>query len=294
MSRPILLVLLVTAGPLLAQTADEKQATVKFLAALQQPDGGFVPAPMDPKSDAAPRSSLRATSAAVRAIKYLGGEVPNKDKALAFVKSCQDAEHRSYTDVPGGKADVVSTAVGMMAIAELQPGAKQEKSVRYLAENARTFEERRLAVAGMEAAGQFAPEVKDWLAEAEKGRNPDGTYGKGPGQARETGGIVAMILRQGGKLSDDHRRAVLAALQAGQRPDGGYGKADSRTSDGEATYRVMRAFHLLKEKPKDVAKLREFMNKCRNADGGYGVTPGQTSTVGGTYYVAVMGYWLEK
>ena len=72
------------------------------------------------------------------------------------------------------------------------------------------------------------------------------------------------------------------------------GKAGAKGSDLETTYRVMRAFHLLKEKPKDVAKLKEFISKCRNADGGYGVAPGQPSTVSGTYYAAVVGKWLGE
>jgi hypothetical protein len=146
----------------------------------------------------------------------------------------------------------------------------------------------------MEAAKKFAPEVKAWLAEIEKTRNPDGTFGKNEAQARDTGGVAAMILRSGNSLTDEHRKNIVAVLQAGQRADGGYGKAGEKSSDGETTYRVMRAFHLLGEKPKDVAKLKEFQAKCRNADGGYSVAPGQPSTVSGTYYVAAIGQWIEK
>lgn len=42
---------LLIASPLFAQTADEKKATVRFLASLQQSDGGFIVAPQDPKAD---------------------------------------------------------------------------------------------------------------------------------------------------------------------------------------------------------------------------------------------------
>ena len=56
----------------------------------------------------------------------------------------------------------------------------------------------------------------------------------------------------------------------------------------------MRAFYLLKEKPKDVAQLKAYIAKHRNADGGYGAAPGQPSTVSGTYYAAVIGHWLEE
>jgi prenyltransferase beta subunit len=285
---------LFVAFPIFAQSPEEKQATIVFLKSLQQPDGGFVAAPADSKSDAAPKSSLRATSGAVRAIKYFGGEVPNADKALEFVKSCYSQETGAFADAPKRKEDITITAVGMMAAVELQKEPCLDQSIAYLVKNAKTFEERRLAVAGMEAAKKFDPAIKQWFVEIEGTRNWDGTFGKGDGQARETGGVAAMILRSGGKFSDDHRKAIVAALRAGQRSDGGFGKVDSKASDGETTYRVMRAFYLLGEKPKDVVKLKSFLASCRNKDGGYGVAPGQASTVGGTYYVAAIGKWLAK
>jgi prenyltransferase beta subunit len=283
--------------PLAAQGADERQATLRFLSSLQRPDGGFVTALQDPKADGKPMSSLRATSAAVRAIKYLGGGVPNKEKATEFVMACHDSEGGGFANRPKDKPDVTSTAVGLMAIAEFDrrrlPPVAVGRSILFLAENAETFEERRLAAAGMEAAGAFPPRLKEWFAEIRKTANPDGTYGKGDGQARETGSVIAMFLRAGEKLPEAERNAAITALQAGQRPDGGFGKAGEKGSDGETTYRVMRAFHLLKEKPKDVEKLKEFFGKCHNADGGYGVAPGQPSTVSGTYYVAAVGMWLK-
>lgn len=295
MRRSLFFVLLLLPAPLAAQSADEKKATITFLAGLQQPDGGFVAAPIDPRVDAIPRSSLRATSAAARAIRALGGEVPNQAKAARFVQSCYDKESGGFADTPKGEPDVTATAVGMMAAAELYPTAFDPVPCnRYLVTNAKTFEERRLAVAGMEAGKAFPVVINEWFAEVEKGRNPDGTYGKGDGQARETGGVAAMNLRSGGTLSDEHRKAAVAALKAGQRADGGFSKADAKGSDLETTYRVMRAFHLLREKPKDEAKLKEFIGKCRNKDGGYGVSPGQPSQVSGTYYASMIGKWLES
>ena len=288
--RPALVLALVLPLSAVAQPAADKKATIRFLVGLQQPDGGFVATPGDPKA----KSSLRATSAAVRAIKYLGGEVPNADKVRVFVANCHDPESGAYADGPGGKGDVILTAVGIMASAELEKARNFGPSVAYLAKSAETFEQRRLAVAGMEAAGKFVPVIKSWFAEIRKQRNPDGTYGTGDGQARETGGVVAMFLRAGEKLSDDERKAVVSALQAGQRPDGGFGKTGEKGSDVETTYRVMRAFHLLKERPKDVAKLKEFIAKCRNADGGYGVVPGQPSTAAGTYFAATVRKWLGE
>jgi prenyltransferase beta subunit len=298
--RRTLLLALFLPFPLAAQTADEKQATIKFLTSLQQPDGGFVAAPPGPKADGKPTSSLRATSAAVRAIKYFGGELPNKDKTIQFVKSCYSRWESGFSDQPKGKVDVPTTAIGLMAVAELfladfKKIEDDTRCVEFLGKNASTFEERRLAVAGMEAGKGWPRDTLNlWFAEVHKTANPDGTYGKGDGQARATGGVIAMYLRAGAKLPDDQRKAVIAALQAGQRADGGFGKAGETGSDGETTYRVMRAFHLLKEKPRDLAKVKEFFAKCRNADGGYGTAPSQPSTVSGTYYAASVGMWLAE
>ena len=58
-------------------TAEQKKETVKWVLALADPNGGFYPAPPDPTGSAAPKPSLRATSAGVRTLKYLGAEVPN-------------------------------------------------------------------------------------------------------------------------------------------------------------------------------------------------------------------------
>jgi prenyltransferase beta subunit len=190
---------------------------------------------------------------------------------------------------------VTTTAIGLMAVAELYPDRfDPAPSNRFLSNNAKSFEERRLAVAGMEAAKVFAPVIKDWFAEIRKTANPDGTFGKGDAQARETGGVIASFLRAGQKLPADQHKAVVAALQAGQRSDGGFGKPGDKGSDGETTYRVMRAFHLLKEKPKNVDGVRQFFARCRNADGGYGMAPGQPTTVGGTYYAAAVSRWLGE
>jgi prenyltransferase beta subunit len=281
--------------PLAAQTAAEKTGTVQFLASLQQSDGGFLAGPLTKESVAAPRSSLRATTAAVRAIKYFGGPIPNAEKAAAFVTSCYDRRTGGFADQPKGTPDVTTTAVAMMAAAELYPDRfDPAPSTRVLVNNAKSFEERRLAVAGMEAAGKFDPVIKTWFDEIRKTANPDGTYGKGDALARETGGVIAMFLRAGEMLPDEQRSAAIRAMQAGQRSDGGFGKPGDKGSDGETTYRVMRAFHLLKAKPKNVDGVRQFFARCRNPDGGYGVAPGQPTTVGGTYYAAAVSRWLAE
>jgi hypothetical protein len=39
--------------------------------------------------------------------------------------------------------------------------------------------------------------------------------------------------------------------------------------------------------------VRSFVAKCRNADGGYGVAPGQPSNISGTYFAAIILHWLK-
>ena len=97
------------------------------------------------------------------------------------------------------------------------------------------------------------------------------------------------VLRLGGKINRD----TIKTVKAGQRTDGGFGKEDAKESDLETSYRVMRFFWMLKEKPNADA-LRGFIAKCRNADGGYGMAPGQPSNVGGTYFASVILHWLDE
>jgi prenyltransferase beta subunit len=281
-------------APARAQTADEKKATIAFLHGLQSADGGFLAAVPDPKSNRPNKPSLRATSSALRALKYFGGEAFDKKAAAKFVASCFDKDTDGFTDLVGGKPDVAVTAVGLMAVVELKMPADDyvEPAVKYLGENAKNFEDIRIAVAGLEAVGKRAKQADDWLEQVRKMANEDGTFGKGDGKARDTGGSVVAILRLGGKV--EHKEGVLRALKAGQRGDGAFGKDGTDKSDLESSYRVMRAFHMLKEKPADVDALKTFIAKCRNKNGGYGVAPGQESTVSATYFASIILYWLDE
>jgi hypothetical protein len=279
---------LLAAAPAWAQTADQKKATVAYLQQLQQKDGGFAPAADKPKS------SLRATSSALRALKYFGGEPAEKAACADFVKSCFDKDSGGFVDAPGGKPDVAVTAVGAMAVVELKLSTDPYEAavLKYLGDNAKSFEEVRIAAAGLEALGKRPKEADDWLAQVLKMRNDGGTYGKGQGAARDTGGAVVAVLRLGGKV--DNADAVLKVLKDGQRADGGFGKADSDSSDLETSYRVMRAFHMLKAPPADVGRLRDFIASCRNDDGGYGPAKGQPSGASATYNAATILHWLDE
>ena len=158
--------------------------------------------------------------------------------------------------------------------------------------HSKTFEEIRLTAASFEALGKRPPRADAWLAEIAKMRNADGTYGKGGSMAHDTGGAVCAVLRLGGKV--EHPDNVLRALNAGQRGDGGFGKAEGERSDLDSCYRISRAFHMMKPKPKGADRLREFIARCRNEDGGYGVAPGQPSNVGGCYYAGIILKWLDE
>jgi prenyltransferase beta subunit len=275
--------------PARAQSPEQKKATVEYLRSLQTGQGGFAPAMGQDQP------SLRATSSALRALKYFGGEPRDRDACARFVNACFNESMGGFTDRPGeGKPDVALTAVGAMVATELKLPAEKYVGpvVDYLGKHARTFEEIRIAAAGLEAIRRRPLQADHWLKQLERMRDKDGTYGTGTGKPRETGGAVAAELRLGGRLTDDRREAVLKALKAGQRPDGGFGKEGEEASDLESSYRVMRAFHMLKEAP-DAKKLRTFVASCRNDDGGYGVAPGQKSSVSGTYYAGIVLHWLD-
>jgi prenyltransferase beta subunit len=270
-----------------AEAPDRAKATVAYLRTLQTKGGGFAP-------DASTgKASLRATSAALRALKYFGGEPADRAAAARFVESCYDKEGGAFADAPGGKPDVTATAIGAMALVELKiPTAPYEaKLLCYLGARAKTFEEIRIAAAGLEALEKKPPEADGWLQQIVWERNVDGTFGS-PGDARATGGATVVVLRLGGKVEEPAK--VLAALNAGQRKDGAFGKGEpDEPSDLDSTYRVFRCYHMLKAKP-DAARVLAFVDKCRNPDGGYGVAPGKPSTVGATYNAGIIRHWLGE
>ena len=56
----------------------------------------------------------------------------------------------------------------------------------------------------------------------------------------------------------------------------------------------MRALMLMKEKPRDPAALRKFLESHRNMDGGYAAKPGDKSNMSGVYYTAIITKWLDE
>jgi hypothetical protein len=287
-----LLLGILVATPLSAGDQPGVKQTIAFVQKLQDSGGGFLSQPPGPNIRIMP--TLRSTSAGVRALHYLGGDIPNKDACIKFVESCYDAPSSGFSDTPKGKPDVFTTAIGLMAVTELKMPAEKYAvgAIKYLSENAKSFEEIRIAAAGLEAIKQKSPKNDAWIQEMQKLQNADGTFGKGFGNARDTGGSVVTLLRLGAK--PPIVETVLKTLRDGQRQNGGYGKGDGEiASDLETTYRVMRCFMMLKARPNNVEGVRSFVAKCRNEDGGYGVAPGQSSTVNGVYFAAIITHWLK-
>ncbi len=271
-----------------AQSDAQKKSTIAYIRKLQADDGGFRP------HAGADQSDLSAVNGALRVLKYLGGEPRDKAACVAFVKKCFDKEAGGFAARPGGKVAYLPTAVGIMAVVELKMSTQPyaHAVIKYLDEHSKTFEEIRLTAASFEALGKRPPHAEAWLEQIAKLRHADGTYGKGDGVARATGGAVAAVLRLGGKIEE--RDNVLKALNAGQRKDGGFGNAGVERSDLGTSYRIVRSFHMLKTKPEGADRLRAFIARCRNDDGGYGVSPRQPSTVSGTYYATIISHWLDE
>ena len=295
-----LLVLVLLAPVAVAQTAEEKKATLAFIESLRDKDTGAFKVTPDGKP------TLRACNGAAKAIKVLGGELTDKDKVSKFVLGCYDEKAGTFAD-PGTKADVASTAIGVIVACELGiPKDKFKAAMDYLGKNAKEFEEVRIAAAAAEAWG-----VKDcpfkldaWLEVAEAHLKAafmatgKAEVGNG-GTARDIGGATALKRRLGaveplkpGEFSNADFTAAL--LLKGQRPDGGWGKKDAKTSDIETTYRVMRALLLLKVPTVvDEKKLGEFLAAHRNKDGGYATEPGKASSMSGVYYNSIIAKWLD-
>lgn len=277
---------------------DQKLATIRYVTRLQAPTGEFYPAAPGPRTE----PSLRATNAAVRSLKYLTGKptkeaVPHAEKVAAFVMSCYDPKTGGFGDTPGGKPDVVLTSIGIMAAVEVDvPKEKFRKAMDYLKANAKTFEEVRIGAAAVEAWGvKDCPfDLKPWQEIANQGLDQKLPAIK-DGGARIIGSITAFTYRLGLQAEKDSSpKQIARLLDLGQLADGGWAKQGAKGSDMETTYRVMRAFHMLRERPAGVAKLRGFIARCRNEDGGYGVKPGEPSNVGGVYFATIVTKWLDE
>ena len=287
-----LAVLLLLPAVALCQTADEKKATLQFIDSLRDPvTGAYAVTP--PKEGEKPKPSLRAVNGAVNALKFFGGEVPDKEKVQKFVMGCYDEKTGAFAE-PGEKPGVTITCIGVLAATAVGiDKAKYTKAMEYLGDNVKTFEDYRLGGAAIEAFGAEASgiDVPNWLRWAAIESNR--VEPKAKPNARDAASYAALCLRLGQEWSAGERKAVLPVILGGQMKDGGWGKPDAKTSDAETTYRVMRALMLLKEKPKDPDGVAKFVASCRRKDGGYGVDATAPSSMSGVYYAAKISEWLK-
>jgi hypothetical protein len=271
---------LVNAAPL---PPEQRQASVAYAHGLQNQDGGYR------VSSAVGVSQLGATSSALRILKYFGGEPKETRSLRLFVLSCFDPATGGFSDLPNGNPDVRSTAMGLMTLAELKMARNERtaKAAEYLQKSAKSLPDIYISAAALDSAGIKPADPSAWIAAWEATRSADGTYGKG---AADTASAVITTLRLGGAVKD--RDAAARVLRAAQRPDGGFPGAEG-ASDLGGTYRIMRALYMLKEKP-DLARLHEFIGRCRNGDNGYGPQPGQPSTVSTTYFASIVLKWIDE
>src|SRR5262245_35311401 len=129
----------------IAQTPAEYAQTAACAAAHQNKDGGFAP-------KVGQRSSLRATNSGLKVLLHVGGSVPDVLGCIKYVKACRDSSG-GFAAEPGGKPEVDSTAIGLIAASELKIADAElvKAAIGFLGANAKTFEEVRMAIAGLEA-----------------------------------------------------------------------------------------------------------------------------------------------
>lgn len=260
---------------------DQKEKTVEYLHSVQNDDGGYR------SSKAVGASQLEPTALCMRALVLLGAR-PDDQRGLGlFILSCYDPESGGFSDTPGVTPEVRFTARGLIAMSGTRSGGdRAAKATAYLLKHAKTIPDIAVATAAFEATNRKLPDPAPWLAILEGSRKPDGSYGSGPA---ETALAAAAIVRLGGSVPNPE--PVVRLLKEAQRPDGSFALPGEITGI-PAAYTVVRALTLLKEKP-DTAKLKEFLARCRNDDGGYGHTPEQASSVSATFDAVSILSWLE-
>ncbi len=269
----------------------DHSAELAFVQKLQTPSGGFVSnLPVD--STVAETPTLRTTRTAIRAHRLLGGQLVNREAAVRFLYGCYDPASGGFGAQPGLKPDPISTAVGLMICKELKLPTDDllARGLRYLNDHTQDFEQLRMVAPALEEFGETVPKAATWLKLIASARNADGSFGSGRGQARLTALYTVAEMRLRGTID---KEKIVRVLQAGQRDDGGFGNDEANGSDLESCYRVVRVLHRLDALPKSSEKLRNFLARCKNADGGYGREPNQPSSLHGTYYATIIRLWID-
>lgn len=259
---------------------DHREATIRYLLDRQCRDGGFGPT-------VGGDSDLPTTSAVLRALKYLGGVPREKAGPGKFIERCYDRAQGGFAPTPGGKVDVRTTSLGLMALVEAKLPIEDRADAiqRYLAAQVKSPDDVYIAIAGLAAANLKPASAEAWrLIALAKNSNEDAGR-----DAFDLAGEAIMRLRLGDKVAQ--RDLLFAKLVAAQQADGGFHRA-GKASDLSTTYRIVRALAMLEGKA-DPGRLRGFVAKCRNEDGGYGPAAGQPSNPSSTYFAAILLHWSE-
>jgi hypothetical protein len=264
-------------------TPEQRSAAKKYVLSLQNPDGGF-----RVSAEAGP-SDLGATSSALRALGYLGGEIKNKADVEKFINKFAH-ESGGFCEKIGEKPDVRTTWFGTNALVNLRGSAPENaKKIRnFVTDNAKSlYPDIYFAAATLEDLRMQTPDASKWITAFEANRKQDGIYGEG---AVDTAHAVVVLIRLGGTLKDPASAAKV--MKASQAPSGGFeGKGGAVNMPN--TYTVMRALMMLKEKP-DIEALYRYLASCRNPDGGYGVSPGKPSNITFTYFASAVLHWADQ
>ena len=264
-------------------TQEQRSVTKNYLLSLQTPDGGF-----RVSAEAGP-SDLGATSSALRALGYLGGEIKNKADVEKFIIKFAH-ESGGFCEKIGEKPDVRNTWFGTNALVNLRGSAPEnaKKVLDFVTENAKSlYPDIYFAAATLEDLRMQTPEASKWIAAFEANRKQDGSYGEG---AADTAHAVVVLFRLGGTLKDPASAAKV--MKASQTPSGGFeGKGGAVNMPN--TYTVMRALMMLKEKS-DIEALYRYLASCRNPDGGYGVAPAKPSNITFTYFASAVLHWADQ
>lgn len=271
-------------------TADQIDA-IRFVQNMQTSSGGFV-ANLPANSPGA-EPTLRTTRTGLRALRLLGGQVKNRDAVIRFLYQCHDPRSGGFSASPRLPPDPISTSVAMMIHNELGIPADDVLSpaLEFMNRETRDFEQIRMVAPCLEEFDVSIQRAPEWSQLIDKIRNPDGSWGSGPGAARTTAlhAMAAIRLKQ-----EINREGVVRALLGGQRADGGFGNDRDENSDLESCYRVVRVLRRLDVVPERFDALKEFIARCRNDDGGFGRRPGEPSSLHGTYYATILRLWLDS
>ena len=190
-------------------------------------------------------SSLGATNSGLKVLLHVGGSVPDVLGCIKYVKSCRDSTG-GFAPTPGGKPDVITTAVGLMAASELKIADADHDQGGDRLLSARTPRASR-------KSGWPSPASRPCMAPrpTSRGGSSRSRRMREPGRNLRRGAGPGLRDRRRGRgdLADGaEARKTRRDHRARSRPASGPKAAGPRTTgrpDLGATYRVMRALFML-------------------------------------------------